>query len=98
MIPKFARRNLGESSMNASETKPYKSPRRKLVTFFEKSRNQWKTKCIEAKALVKKLKNRIRYLEANKEQWKSKAIELEKELAQIQALENRESEQEVKKR
>jgi hypothetical protein len=97
MIPKFARRNLGESSMNASETKPYKSPRRKLVKFFEKSRNQWKTKCIEAKALVKKLKNRIRYLEANKEQWKSKAIELEKELARIQALENRESEQEVKK-
>jgi hypothetical protein len=97
MIPKFAHRNLGESSMNASETKPYKSPRRKLVKFFEKSRNQWKTKCIDAKAVVKKLNNRLRYLEANKNEWKRKAIELEKELARIKALENRESGQEVKK-
>jgi hypothetical protein len=83
--------------MNASETKPYKSPRRKLVKFFEKSRNQWKTKCIDAKARVKKLNHRLRYLEANKEAWKRKAIALEKELARIQALESRESGQEVKK-
>ena len=83
--------------MNKSETKRYKSPKRKLVTFFEKSRNQWKTKCIAAKATVKKLNNRLRYLEASKNEWKSKAIELEKELARIKALENRESGQEVKK-
>jgi hypothetical protein len=83
--------------MNASETKQYKSPRRKLVKFFEKSRNQWKTKCIDAKARVKKLNHRLRYLEANKNEWKSKALELEKELARIKALENRESGQEVKK-
>ncbi|MGB5552284.1 MAG: hypothetical protein WBO74_17510, partial [Thermoanaerobaculia bacterium] len=83
--------------MNETKTKEYKSPRRKLVKFFEKSRDQWKTKCIDAKAMVKKLKNRIRYLEANKNEWKSKAIELEKELARIKALESRESGQEVKK-
>ena len=39
--------------MNESETKQYKSPRRKLVKFFEKSRDQWKAKSIAAKALVK---------------------------------------------
>ncbi len=83
--------------MNESETKEYKSPRRKLLKFFEKSRNQWKAKSIDAKALVKKLTNRIRYLEVSKEKWKSKAIELEKELARIKALESRESGQEVKK-
>jgi hypothetical protein len=38
-----------------------KSPRRKLVKFFEKSRNQWKAKSIDAKVVIKKLKNRIRY-------------------------------------
>jgi hypothetical protein len=79
--------------MNASETKRYKSPRRKLVTFFEKSRDRWKTKCIEAKALVKKLKNRIRYLEANKEQWKRKALALEEELARMTAHKNRDLEE-----
>jgi hypothetical protein len=65
--------------------------------FFEKSRNQWKTKCIEAKARVKKLNHRLRYLEASQNEWKSKAIELERELARIQALESRESGKEVKK-
>jgi hypothetical protein len=47
--------------------------------------------------LVKKLNNRLRYLEANKNEWKSKALELEKELARIKALGNREAGQEVKK-
>ncbi len=83
--------------MNESETKRYKSPRRKLVKFFEKSRNQWKAKCIDAKAMVKKLKNRIRYLETSKKEWKNKAIELEKELSQMKVQESRESQPEVKK-
>ena len=77
--------------MNESEAKPYKSPRRKLVKLFEKSRNQWKAKSIAAKARVKYLKNRIRYLEASQEKWKSKAIELGKELVRLKAQENRES-------
>ena len=83
--------------MNASDTKDYKSPRRKLVKFFEKSRDQWKAKCIDAKGTVKKLKNRIRYLEANKNEWKRRAIELEKELARMQAMESRTSDPEGKK-
>ncbi len=85
------------SRMNETSAKEYKSPRRKLVKFFEKSRDQWKAKCIDAKGTVKKLKHRIRYLEASKNAWKRRAIELEKELAQRQAMESRESEQEVKK-
>ena len=83
--------------MNESETKTYKSPRRKLVKFFQKSRDQWKAKCIDAKGTVKKLKNRIRYLEVNKNEWKRRAIELEKELARMQAMESRTSDPEGKK-
>ncbi len=79
--------------MNESEAKQYKSPRRKLVKFFEKSRNQWKAKSIAAKAQLKYLKNRIRYLEGSQAKWKSKAIELEKELARLKAQGNRESPQ-----
>ena len=79
--------------MNESEAKRYKSPRRKLVKFFEKSRNQWKAKSIAAKAQLKYLKNRIRYLEGSQAKWKSKAIELEQELARLKAQENRESPQ-----
>ncbi len=79
--------------MNESEAKRYKSPRRKLVKFFEQSRNQWKAKSIAAKAQVKSLKNRIRYLEGSQAKWKSKAIELETELARQKAQDNRESPQ-----
>lgn len=82
--------------MNESEAKRYKSPRRKLVKFFEKSRNQWKAKSIAAKAQVKYLKNRIRYLEGSQAKWKSKALELETELARLKAQGNRESPQEKK--
>lgn len=83
--------------MNASDAKEYKSPRRKLVRFFERSRDQWKAKSTDAKAMVKRLKNRIRYLEASKEKWKSKAIELEKELTRMKANKHLDSEQEEKK-
>ena len=84
--------------MNETKAKEYKSPRRKLIKFFEKSRDQWKVKCSDAKAMVKKQRNRIRFLEASKEKWKTKAIELEKELARMKAEANQESQQAVKKK
>ena len=66
----------------------YKSPQRKLVKFFEKSRDQWKAKCREAKHTVKRLRNRICYLERSKAHWKQRAKEMEKELAQLKAQES----------
>ena len=68
---------------SASFGKTYKSPQRKLVTFFQKSRDQWKAKCREAKVLVKRLKNRGRYLEQSRSSWKQQAQALDSELAQL---------------
>jgi chromosome segregation ATPase len=65
------------------QEKTYKSPQRKLVKFFEKSRDSWKTKCREAKRTVKRLKNRIRFLQQSKDQWKSRVRELERELERL---------------
>jgi predicted RNase H-like nuclease (RuvC/YqgF family) len=84
--------------MNETKAKEYKSPRRKLVKFFEKSRDQWKIKCSDAKAMVKRQNNRIRFLEASKEQWKTKAIELEKELARMKAQANQKTSQQAVKK
>jgi uncharacterized protein YlxW (UPF0749 family) len=64
----------------------YKSPRRKLVTFFEKSRDQWKEKSSEAKAKVKQLKNRVRFLEKSKEQLKNEVTSLKIELIKAKAM------------
>ncbi len=84
--------------MNETSAKQYKSPRRKLVKFFEKSRDQWKRKCSDAKAMVKRQNNRIRFLEASKEQWKTKALELEKELARLKVQANQASQQQAVKK
>lgn len=75
--------------VNERKAKTYKSPIRKLVRFFEKSRDQWKAKCLEAKATAKGLKHRIGYLEQSKMEWKTKAKELEKELVRMKAQRNR---------
>lgn len=72
---------------DSSEGKIYKSPRRKLVRFFEKSRDQWKTKHHQAKADVKRLTNRIRFLEQSKADLQKQVAELRHALAQHQAHE-----------
>jgi chromosome segregation ATPase len=68
--------------------KPYKSPQRKLVKFFERSRDQWKGKCREAKAGLKTLKKKLRGVQARQQRWKSRVQALEGELTQLRA-ENR---------
>jgi uncharacterized protein YlxW (UPF0749 family) len=62
--------------------KVYKSPMRKLVKFFENSRDNWKTKCQEAKYKIKLLQNKVRYLEKRKAELNKRVKELEKELQQ----------------
>jgi len=79
---------------SATKDKVYKSPVRKLAQFFEKSRDQWKAKCREAKETIKLLKNRIRFLEESRERWKSRAKELEAQVKQMEARE-RESKEEL---
>lgn len=64
---------------------PYKSPPRKLIRFFEKSRDQWKAKCRAAKEKIKRLQHRVRYLEQSKAEWKERAQTLEAEVAHLQA-------------
>lgn len=55
----------------------FKSPVRKLATFFKRSRDQWKLKVATAKKQLKRLENRVRFLEKSRDQWKEKARSLE---------------------
>ena len=52
--------------MEATHEKTYSSPQRKLVKFFERSRNQWKAKAGAAKRGLKRLGTRGRRLEQSK--------------------------------
>jgi uncharacterized protein YlxW (UPF0749 family) len=67
-----------------SESEYYRSPARKLIKFFEESRDQWKAKCLSAKYQIKLLSNKIRYLEKRKADLKKRVKELEKELEELQ--------------
>lgn len=68
----------------------YKSPERKLLAFFKKSRDGWKTKSHSLKAELKKEQNQVRAVEKSRAQWRAKTEaaaarinELERELAEL---------------
>jgi len=65
--------------------KSYKSPLRKLVRFFEQSRGRWKSKCKQAKQMVKYLKNRVRFLEKSRAGWQSRAKAAEAKVVRLKA-------------
>lgn len=67
------------------EEKQYKSPQRKLVKFFEKSRDQWKNKCLDAKKTIKRLSNRIRFLEDSKKKLKDQVKDLKAEISRMRS-------------
>lgn len=79
--------------MNAEPNPPsYKSPRGKLLRFFQRSRDQWKAKCLVAKVRLKQLKHRLGYLEQSKQAWKARAQQQATELAELRArLEQRDA-------
>lgn len=83
-----------------SGNKTYTSPRRKLVRFFEQSRDQWKAKHHQLQIIRKRLENRVRFLEKSQAQWKSRAQEAEAEVARLQTQARRLEEDmtELKKR
>jgi hypothetical protein len=55
------------------EDNVYSSPAYKLLAFFEKSRNRWKTKALERKQHIRRLEKRVVELEASRRNWKAKA-------------------------
>ena len=69
-------------STQSSDDKKYKSPLRKLVKFFEKSRNNWKAKYQELKYKMKLMQNKIRYIEKRKTHLNQRIKELQQELDQ----------------
>ena len=67
---------------SATKNKVYKSSTKKLVRFFEKSRDNWKRKYKKTKETVRYLTYKMRSLERSRDDWKKKAQE-EKEKRRI---------------
>lgn len=68
-----------------AEAKQYRSPTKKLMKFFENSRDKWKKKCLDSKQRVKLLHTKVADLQASRERWKKEAKELRSEITQLRA-------------
>ena len=56
-----------------TEDKTYLSPEYKLLAFFEKSRDRWKSKALERKQHIRRLEKRVLALEASRRKWRTQA-------------------------
>jgi hypothetical protein len=72
------------------DTHEFKSPVRKLVRFFQTSRDGWKRKYQESKRRNKKLSNQVRAVEKSRAHWREvaqreqrRSRELERELTDL---------------
>lgn len=63
----------------------WKSPVRKLLAFFEKSRDQWKAKHHDLQSRLKKEQNQVRAVEKSRESWRLRAEAAEREQARLAA-------------
>jgi len=66
-----------------AETTTYRSPVKKLLQFFQRSRNGWKRKHHEAKKKLKSWDTRFRVLRRNRDRWKELAGQQEVELERL---------------
>lgn len=61
----------------------FKSPLRKLVPCFRKSRDQWKRKCQNWKRRCVALSSQVRAVEASRNRWKAVAKEQRQEVQRL---------------
>ena len=67
-------------------TREFRSPHRKLVRFFERSRNQWKQKCVDAKKRCKLLANQVRAVDKSRERWRNQAEAAEQRVRDLEQM------------
>ena len=70
----------GGGPMSISESLPFRSPISKLLRFFYRSRDKWKTKCKAAKRENKSLKYRLAKMTESRDRWKPEVRSLRKSI------------------
>jgi len=71
--------------MEGASEKSYTSPQRKLVKFFERSRDRWKAKSREAKTVLKRLGTQLRRVERSNADYQQQLAALQTQVAEWQA-------------
>lgn len=70
-------------------TSEFKSPLKKLVSFFEKSRDNWKAKYFAKRDQAILLANQVRAVEKSREFWRTVAEEAKRELNELKQAEKK---------
>jgi len=70
-----------------SNAKPYKSPVRKLLSFFRRSRDGWRAKAQDRNLRLRWLKNQVAALKASRRKWKEQARAYRSRLAALRTEE-----------
>jgi gas vesicle protein len=65
-------------------TLTFTSPLRKLVRFFQRSRDAWKAKCQRAKETCKRLSNQVRAVEKSRQHWKEVAQQAQRTIRDLE--------------
>lgn len=72
--------------MRVDDSLSFRSPLKKLLRFFHRSRDQWKEKCKEAKRQNKSLRICLAKMKEKRDRWQARAMELEEELKREMAV------------
>ena len=67
------------------ESRTYSSPPHKLLSFFERSRDNWKSKHHDVKRLLKREQNQCRAVEKSRAKWRAKFRQAQQRIAQLEA-------------
>lgn len=76
---------MARSGKDNQETAEYRSPRRVLARFFEKSRDLWKAKYQALQERLKASRTEMRDLRRSRDRWRAKAEALEQQMNELRA-------------
>jgi septal ring factor EnvC (AmiA/AmiB activator) len=76
---------MARSNADEQQTPEYRSPRRMLVRFFEKSRDLWKAKYQVLQEQIKQFRTEVRDLRRSRDRWRAKAEALECQIQELRA-------------
>ena len=70
--------------MQAKRATEYKSPQRKLLRFFEASRDKWKAKATGYREKLVLAGNQVRAVSKSRSTWKTRALAAERRVAELE--------------
>ena len=75
---------MATAETTEERTFSFKSPIRKLLEFFRRSRDGWKAKYMALKQKCKLLSNQVRAVEKSREKWRLEATAAQQQVRQLQ--------------